>query len=58
MQVRAPRCDHAGAWWLSVTHSGDFWLVCLAAIVAELYLTRQLAREWSWEAGLRWWWSR
>jgi hypothetical protein len=45
--------------WLALgTHSGAFWLLCVAAVLAEGYLTRQLAREWSWEAGLRWWWSR
>ena len=48
-----------GVCWLALgTHSGAFWLVCVGAVAGELYLTRQLLREWSWEAGLRWWWSR
>jgi membrane protein YdbS with pleckstrin-like domain len=47
-----------GAGWLYFgAGSGAFTLVCLAAVVAELYTTRQLAREWAHEAGLRWWWS-
>ena len=27
------------------------------ALVAEWYVIRQLAREWSWEARATWWWS-
>jgi hypothetical protein len=45
-------------WLLLGTHSGVFWLACCAAVTAELYLSRQLLREWNWEAGLRWWWTR
>ncbi len=46
------------AWLALGEHSGAFWLICLVAVLAEGYLSRQLLREWSWEAGLRWWWSR
>ena len=45
--------------WLALgTHSGVFWLVCVAAGLGEAYLSRQLLREWNDEAGLRWWWNR
>ena len=45
--------------WLALgTHSGAFLLICVAAITGELYLSRQLLREWNDEAGLRWWWTR
>ena len=45
--------------WLALgAHSGAFWLVCCGALVAELYLSRQLLREWGGEARLRWWWGR
>jgi hypothetical protein len=45
--------------WLALgTHSGAFWIVSAAAITGELYLSRQLLREWNDEAGLRWWWTR
>jgi hypothetical protein len=45
--------------WLALgTHSGAFWFLCIAAAAAELYLSRQLLREWNDEAGLRWWWTR
>jgi hypothetical protein len=48
-----------GLAWLALgEHSGAFWLICLGAVLAELYLSRQLLREWGWEAGLHWWWSR
>ncbi|MBW0090636.1 hypothetical protein I4I73_17395 [Pseudonocardia sp. KRD-184] len=47
-----------GAGWLYFgVGSGGFTLVCLGAVLAELYATRQLAREWAHEAGMRWWWS-
>jgi hypothetical protein len=48
----------AVAWLALGAHSGAFWLLCAAAVAAEAYLSRQLLREWSWEAGLRWWWTR
>jgi hypothetical protein len=38
--------------------SGWFWFTTAAAIAAELYVTRQLAREWGYEARLSWWWSK
>jgi hypothetical protein len=48
-----------GVGWLALgTHSGAFWLLCIAAVAGELYLSRQLLREWNDEAGLRWWWTR
>ena len=44
--------------WLG-QHSGGFWLLCLGALTAELYLTRQLLREWVDEARFScWWWNR
>ena len=48
----------ASAWlWLGAG-SGWFTIVCLVAVLGELYLARQLVREWNNEAGLRWWWNR
>jgi hypothetical protein len=46
--------------WLALgAHSGAFWLICLAAGLAELYLSRQLLRQWAHEARLGcWWWHR
>lgn len=46
-----------GVWLFYGSHSGWFWTAVLAAVVAEYYVTRQLAREWSWEARANWWWS-
>ncbi len=46
------------AWLALGMQSGAFWLVTIAAIAGELYLSRQLLREWNDEAGLRWWWTR
>ena len=46
------------AWLALGTHSGAFLLICGAAVLVEGYLSRQLLREWNWEAGMRWWWSR
>jgi hypothetical protein len=46
------------AWLALGTQSGAFWLICVAATAAELFLSRQLLREWNDEAGLRWWWTR
>ena len=48
----------AASWLALGTHSGGFWLICIAAIAGELFLSRQLLREWNDEAGLRWWWTR
>jgi hypothetical protein len=48
-----------GVSWLAFgTHSGSFLLICVGAVLGELYLSRQLLREWNDEAGLRWWWTR
>ena len=46
--------------WLALgTHSGAFWLISCAAILAEGYLSRQLLREWAHEARLGcWWWHQ
>jgi hypothetical protein len=46
----------AGWWWLGSEHGG-YVLLCLAATVTELYVTRALAREWASEARVSWWWS-
>lgn len=44
-----------GSWlWLG-SSSGLFVLICLAAAIAEFHVTRQLVREWTHEASLRWW---
>ena len=45
-------------WFALGEHSGAFWFICCGALGTELYLSRQLLREWGWEAGLRWWWGR
>ena len=45
-------------WFTLGTGSGGFVLTCAAAGLAEIYLSRQLLREWNDEAGLRWWWTR
>ena len=47
----------AAAWWLCGAGSGEFTLACLAATAAELYVTRQLVREWCSEARMSWWWT-
>jgi hypothetical protein len=47
-----------GASWLAFgPSSAAFALACLGAGLAELYASRQLAREWIHEASGRWWWS-
>ncbi|GAA1090605.1 hypothetical protein [Pseudonocardia alni] len=47
-----------GATWLYLgTASGWFWGITGGAVVAEWFVVRQLAREWSWEARATWWWS-
>ena len=47
----------AATWWLCGAGSGAFALACLGATIAELYVTRQLIREWCSEARMSWWWS-
>ena len=47
-----------GAAWLALgTGSGWFWTIALAAAVLDLFTARQLVREWTDEASLRWWWN-
>ena len=49
----------AVAWLALGEHSGAFWLLCLGAVLAKGYLTRQLLREWADEARITcWWWQR
>jgi hypothetical protein len=48
-----------GIAWLSLgAQHGAFWLITIGAILAELHIVRQLAREWGHEARFRWWWAR
>jgi hypothetical protein len=47
-----------GVCWLLFGGTGGYVFVVIAAVLAEVYLTRQLVREWNFEAGLRWWWNR
>jgi hypothetical protein len=43
--------------WLALT-PGWFWLVAALAVLADLYVVRQLAREWADEARITcWWWA-
>jgi membrane protein YdbS with pleckstrin-like domain len=44
-------------WLVFGAGSGGFVLAVIVDAVVELYLTRQLAREWAYEATMRWWWS-
>lgn len=46
------------AWWFLGTSHGAFWLITTGAVLAEGWLTRQLAREWGYEARYHWWWAR
>jgi hypothetical protein len=60
------------ATWLRVTvllglGVGAVWLWCspgwfafcvVVAVLAEIWLLRQLAREWSYQASASWWWTR
>lgn len=46
------------AWLLLGSNSGWFWLITAGAVSADLFIARQLSREWRHEAGLRWWWTR
>jgi hypothetical protein len=49
----------AVAWLAFGAGSGAFVLACIGAGVGELYLSRQLCREWADEARITcWWWSR
>ena len=43
-------------WLVFGAASGPFVLACLAAVLAETHVTRQLVRDWTHEASLRWWW--
>ena len=46
-----------GLWLYLGTESQWFWVAVGGAGLAEWYVVRQLAREWSWEARTTWWWS-
>lgn len=45
------------SWW-QLAGTGWFPIACTATVVAEIYGTRQLAREWAHEARSSWWWAR
>lgn len=48
-----------GVVWLALgSGSGWFWTAAVAAVGTDLFLARQLSREWRWEASMRWWWTR
>jgi hypothetical protein len=48
-----------GVCWLMLgTGSGWFWLGVTAAVLTDLWVARQLSREWAHEASYRWWWTR
>lgn len=42
-------------WWLAPAW---LWLALGAAGLVDVWVIRQLAREWSWQASAQWWWSR
>jgi hypothetical protein len=46
------------AWLLLGAGSGWFWAITSGAVLVDLYLARQLVREWGHEARYRWWWAR
>lgn len=46
------------AWLLLGSDSGWFWVISATAATVDLFLARQLTREWYHEARLRWWWTR
>ena len=48
----------AVCWFALGQHSGAFWLICTAALLAEGYLSRQLLHEWAHAARLGCWWWR
>jgi hypothetical protein len=41
--------------WVTLA-AGPFLLAAALAVVAELYLTAQLGKEWAGEARHSWWW--
>ncbi len=45
-------------WLVSGVGTGPFVVVCAVAVLAEVYLVRQLHREWTYRARSSWWWSR
>lgn len=45
-------------WLLFGPGSGGFVLAVTAAVLAEIHLCRLLAREWTHEASMHWWWGR
>lgn len=45
-------------WWWLPTGSGWFWIVCLVAVLVEVWSVRALAAEWASEARSSWWWHR
>ena len=45
------------AWALATWLKTSLALACLGATIVELYVTRQLIREWCSEARMSWWWS-
>ena len=48
-----------GVCWLSLgAGSGWFWVAVSAAVLTDLWVARQLTREWAHEASYRWWWAR
>jgi len=47
------------ATWLTLgTGSGWFWTITAIAGATDVFIARQLSREWRYEASLRWWWTR
>lgn len=44
-------------WLVFGAGSGGFVLAVIVAALVELHLCRLLAREWTHEAALHWWWS-
>lgn len=46
------------AWLVLPTRSGWLWVIVAAAAWAELFITRQLGREWAHQAHFSWWWAR
>jgi hypothetical protein len=45
------------AWLLLGTASVWFWLIVAAVVLLDLFLARQLVREWGYEARYHWWWA-
>jgi len=44
------------AWLVLGSESGWFWIITGSAALLDLFLARQLVREWGHEASYRWWW--